>query len=230
MFIFAHPDDETVACAGTIKRLREKGEEVLLVAVTLGDAGEVMPPAQARLKKLGSVEKLRADELNKAVAHLSINQLITLNFRDGEINNKIVWGALQTSIIEQIDTLKPDIVITFDHTGWYYHLDHVGVSIATTLAFQQSVHRPQALFFSHYQPGGIKWKYVFRPAPATHQVLIEDVDHKLKALDLHSSQDLSRPRAFLSEQSPAVELYELVIADDRGQATFSNHEVFKPIV
>lgn len=226
LFVFAHPDDETVACAGTMKSLIENGDEVYVILATAGDAGEVMLRAQQDLEKQGSVEALRRAELEEVSKHLNITECIVLEHKDGEINNKAVWDSLQKDIIEKIDTIQPDVVITFDHTGWYYHLDHVGVSISTTLAYQQSHHRPQALLFSHYQPGGTKWNYIFRQSPITHQVLITDIDHKLHAMELHASQDLSTPKQFLSSQYPAAEFYELVMADYRGKMLFLNHDIF----
>lgn len=230
LFVFAHPDDETVACAGTIKRLIENGDEVALVAVTLGDAGEVMEVAQENLKKLGSVEALRRSELLAACRHLGLSEPIELRFKDGEITNKIVWGILKESIIDQIDQLKPEIVITFDHTGWYYHLDHVGTSIATTMAFSESTHRPQALLHSHFQPGASKkWKYIFHAPPATHQVLVTDKTHKLEALDKHLSQNLDIPREFVKESHDHYELYELAFATDEGVNILNTSNIFQPI-
>ena len=226
LFVFAHPDDETVACAGTIKRLTENGDQVYLILATAGEAGEVMKPAQDNLKKLGSVEKLRKQELKAVTKHLGLEKCIILKHKDGKITNQAVWGKLREDIISQIEIIKPDVVITFDHTGWYYHLDHVGTSIATTLAYQQSIHRPQALLFSHYQPGGSKWKYIFRPTPATHHVIIEDIEHKLKAIDAHISQDLTTPRSYVRSQKPSLEFYELAMADERGSTLFINHPIF----
>ena len=46
LFIFAHPDDETVACAGTILQLRAAGHLVTVVSVTDGGAGEASAPTR----------------------------------------------------------------------------------------------------------------------------------------------------------------------------------------
>lgn len=229
LFVFAHPDDETVACAGTIKQLTSQGETVHIVSATAGAAGEVMEAAKEKVKLKGSLSAVRQDEYRAVGKHLGVASEKILEFEDGEITNKIVWTKLQDDIVEEINTLKPDVVITFDHTGWYYHLDHVGVSIATTLAYQESEHRPQALLFSHFQPGGTKWRYVFRPAPATHQVKVQDKDHKLTTLDLHQSQDLTRPRDFITENNDHYELYELAMADERGKKLFNKHKLFQKI-
>lgn len=229
LFVFAHPDDETVACAGTIKLLREAGHSVTLISATPGDAGEVSASASAELKRSGSVGALRARELEKVARHLSISEYRILEYADGSITNQDVWGRLQQDVVDIIDEIQPDVIITFDHTGWYYHLDHVGVSIATTLAYQSSTHRAKALLFSHYQPGGSRWKYVFRPAPATHYVEVGAIEHKKAALLLHKSQDLSRPLAFLDESEGRIELFELAFADQRGTKLFAKHDIFKPL-
>lgn len=229
LFVFAHPDDETVACAGTIKTLIENKDEVSVLLVTPGDAGEVMEPAKAKLKDLGSVQAVRELELSAVMQHLGVDTYTILNHKDGEITNKTVWGSLLQDIISQINTQKPDVIITFDHTGWYYHLDHVGTSIATTLAYQQSSHRPKALLFSHYQPGGTRWKYIFRASPATHVVNITDVQHKLTAIEAHISQNLDTPKKYLQEQQPPVEYFELVMADDVGKKLFQKNTIFEAI-
>ncbi len=232
MFVFAHPDDESVACAATIKQLVDQGDQVSLVVATWGEVGEIAPAAQQELQKLGSVGKLREQELTKAAQHLGISKLHGLGFHDGQINNQLVWGKLLINVIEQIDNWQPDVLITFDHTGWYYHLDHVGISIATTLAFHQAKHQPLVLLHSHFQPsspGERKWRYIFRPASATHQVLVKDVDHKKIALACHASQDLSVPAYDLDHRQPATEIYELAFASKKGVKLMSKHTVFKMI-
>lgn len=228
LFVFAHPDDETVACASTIKQLTDRGDSVQLLSATLGDAGEVSALAQAQLKMLDSLSALRESELRAAASYLGAD-LKVLDYRDGQITNQDVWGSLQQRIGDEIESFKPDFVITFDHTGWYYHLDHVGVSIATTLAYKSSVHRPHALLFSHYQPGGTRWQYVFRQAPATHYVEITDPEQKLRAIELHQSQDLTQPKKFVATAQPNIEIYELAFADGQGKKLLAQHPIFKLI-
>jgi len=225
LFVFAHPDDETVACASTIKQLVDHGDEVRLVFATAGDAGEV----SRGLKLAGSVAELRVQEVAQAAKHLGVEQVEFLEFKDGTITNQDVWGRLQQQIVDVIDTFLPDVVITFDHTGWYYHLDHVGVSIATTLAYHSATHRAQALLFSHYQPGGTRWKYIFRPTPATHTVTITDPAHKLRAIKLHRSQNLSQPKKYLKTAEPKLEFYELAFATGRGKKLLAEHNLFQPV-
>ncbi len=233
LFIFAHPDDETVACAGTIFQLVTQGHIVHLLHATDGGAGEVTKPAaRTRLKKLKTVAALRQEEMEAVASHLGLATYQTLNFPDGTITNGDVWGRLKEVLIEQIDQLKPQVIVTFDHTGWYYHLDHVGVSIATTLAYQQAAHRPDALLFSHFRPKGVvsKWKYVFPDnPPISHCVTVTDREHKLRAMQQHASQDLSVPEQFLHAQERHEEEYQLAFASDVGEALLRETEIFLPV-
>ena len=67
-------------------------------------------------------------------------------------------------LIDRIEKYQPEIVVTFDHSGWYFHLDHVGVSIATLRAVQRAKHKVAALLFTLFHPPGIKikWPYVYQ--------------------------------------------------------------------
>lgn len=49
LFVHAHPDDETLATGGTIATLIDAGAEVVLLTLTRGERGEVIPPELAHL-------------------------------------------------------------------------------------------------------------------------------------------------------------------------------------
>lgn len=217
LFVFAHPDDETVACAGTIHKLIQSGHEVVVVSVTNGSAGQATQVVQKALasKYRGDLGALREAEFHKVCKHLGVYQSQLLQFADGQITNEEVWGELTTKIAELINYHRPEVLVTFDHSGWYYHLDHVGVSIATTLAFHQT-ESPQLLLFSNFQPQQNRWKYVFPdPTLSTHQVIVEDVEHKLKALQMHKSQNLEVVKQHILSQSPHVENYQLAFNKEK---------------
>lgn len=217
LFVFAHPDDETVACAGTISQLVKLGQEVVVVSVTDGSAGQAAELVIEELveKYQGDLGLLRKAEFESVCDHLGVAHAQILNFKDNRITNKQVWGKLTTRIVELINYHQPEVLVTFDHSGWYYHLDHVGVSIATTLAFHQT-ESPQLLLFSNFQPQQNRWKYVFPdPTLSTHQVIVEDVEHKLKALQMHKSQNLEVVKQHILSQSPHVENYQLAFNKEK---------------
>lgn len=214
LFIFAHPDDESVACAGTITALVTNGESVSVVSVTQGDAGEVSDVAQNDLKKLGSVSAVRKAEFSKACRAMGVSDARVLNYADGTITNSMVWGALKQEIIELIDSVKPDFVVTFDHAGWYFHLDHVAVSIATTLAYHAAKHQPLGLVLSHFRPNSTKWKYRIPEMTPTHKFLVGDTQHKLRVLENHRSQDLTTPQKHIQSEQTHYEWYELIFQQE----------------
>ena len=231
LFIFAHPDDETVSCSATMRQLLNNGDQVVIASVTDGAAGEIHERAQEDLKKHGSLAKLRRAELKKVTDVIGVQDLRYLDFSDGEITNKMVWDTLLKKITELIEDVKPNAVITFDHTGWYFHLDHVGTSIATTLAFQQAAHTSDILFHAHMKVEGAeaKWKYIFpKKLPITHVVnAAPQRDMKLRAMELHASQDLDSVKEKVTSEENHQELFQAVFTTKNGKALLRNHPVFK---
>ena len=183
--LWAHPDDEVIGAGGTVRLLADLGHEVIVATATDGGAGEGGDPLT-----LGAV---RREELQRSCNILGVKEVRVLDFKDGEMNNQLVWGPLTQTFVELIDAYMPDLVITFDHSGWYFHLDHVGVSIAATVACQQAKHKPTGLLLNLHKPAtaGIRWKYVFADKlPATHVVDISRVkDVKIQAMKAHVSQN-----------------------------------------
>ena len=231
LFLFAHPDDETIASAGTIKQLSDTGNEVMLVSATDGAAGEVIPEAQQKLSEFTSVGQMRRNELQQVANLLGITHLRVLDFVDGELNNKQVWGALTAAFVSIIDEFKPDVLVTFDHSGWYYHLDHVGVSIAATTAFHQASHVPDCFFLNYLRVKGSKWKYFYPEiVPITHYVDVTmQRDLKLQALNLHLSQDTKTVEKKIADEQTHYELYQLVTATSKGEELFAKHSIFHKI-
>lgn len=238
LFLLAHPDDEAVAAGGTIRMLANQGNEIIVVLATAGDEGAPHSRGKAGQDNQGlndirhSGMNIRLKEFKKSCEILGVQQFKILKFKDGEINNKQVWGELELQLIEQVEKYKPDVVVTFDHSGWYFHLDHVGVSIAALRAVQRAKHRVEALFFTLFHPPGIKikWPYVYqKKLPATHVVNIKNVlKQKTTAIKAHKSQTMS----FLPMLKMGLmnkEYFQLVLATKKGKMWFNKSEVFKQI-
>jgi len=227
--IFAHPDDESAGVGGTIARLTQAGHEVHVVSATDGNAGEVMEKAHEKLKQYNNhLGSLRRQEFSHACQELGATCQV-LEFEDGGITNQDVWGKLTTAMIEIIDAYKPDLLITFDHTGWYYHLDHVGVSIAVTLAAQQCEHRSFAFLLSHVKMSSSKWRYCFPDVlPTTHSVSIESVkEKKLAAVEAHASQDLEVVKQGLAHETILPELFQLITCkNSQAQEIIEKNDIF----
>ena len=78
--VFAHPDDESLACGGTLARLADAGVRVVLLCASHGERGAQTGPA--RDDELGQV---RARELRRAAETLGTSDLLIFDHPDGDL-------------------------------------------------------------------------------------------------------------------------------------------------
>jgi len=140
--VLAHPDDETFGMGGTLAWYARQGVEVHLVCATRGEVGEMDPQY---LVGFSSVGERRESELCCAADVLGLRAVHFLDYRDsgmpGSPDNQHPQ-ALAAQPVEQvaekvaqwIRVLKPQVVLTFDPVGGYYHPDHIAIHNATILA------------------------------------------------------------------------------------------------
>lgn len=128
--IFAHPDDESLACGGTLARLADAGARVILLCASRGEAGSVSDPALVPDGDLGGV---RTRELRDAAAVLGAAEVLVFDHPDGNLRWSHVT-ELHQEIVEALQKYTPDAVITFAEDGLYWHLDHIGVHERTFTA------------------------------------------------------------------------------------------------
>jgi LmbE family N-acetylglucosaminyl deacetylase len=128
--VFAHPDDESLACGGTLARLADLGARVVVMCASHGERGShgsAGPLSDDQLKQA------RAIEIREAAAALGIAEVILLDHPDGNLRWAHV-SEFHAQIMMFIQRYAPAAVITFGHDGLYWHLDHVGVHERTTTA------------------------------------------------------------------------------------------------
>lgn len=168
--VTAHPDDETFGMGGTLALYASRGVEVHLICATRGEVGEAHPEF---LKGHATIAELRVSELNCAASVLGISEVHLLGYRDsgmaGSDDNQHPKALaaqpvnqVADEIIDLIRKIKPQVVVTFDPIGGYYHPDHIAVHRATVEAFnavgdahrsKQPVWKPAKLYF-HTMPHG----------------------------------------------------------------------------
>src|SRR5687767_11513437 len=140
--VHAHPDDESLRTRRTIAHYAAVGVHVTVVTCTLGEEGEIIPPALRELAadaadQLGGY---RVAELRSACAALGVTDLRFLGgigrWRDSgmagvEANNHPRAFA-NRSFGEQVAALsgisasvKPQVVVPYDAFGGYGHPDHI---------------------------------------------------------------------------------------------------------
>ncbi len=150
--VFAHPDDESLACGGLLARCAARGVRVTLLCVTKGEDG----PGDAQAIELR--RRTRAGELDAAARVLGLSEVILLDYPDGELK----WldpgrsDRLQADIAAAIARTSPAVVITFGEDGLYWHPDHIVIHELTTAAVADLGGAAPALYYVTLPPGAIR--------------------------------------------------------------------------
>lgn len=142
MAVLAHPDDESYGIGGTLARYAHEGVDVHVVIATNGAAGSVDEAWGGDRQQLAEA---RRHELEQACAILGA-KLHMLNYRDsGYINdpaNQHPDAFINCDprdaigkVVALIRRLQPQVVVTHDETGGYFHPDHIRCYEIVTPAF-----------------------------------------------------------------------------------------------
>jgi N-acetyl-1-D-myo-inositol-2-amino-2-deoxy-alpha-D-glucopyranoside deacetylase len=144
--VFAHPDDESLACGGLLAWCAELGARVSILCATRGEMGR------------GSVRELplvRTNELEAAARALGARDVLVLDYEDG----MLPWAEparLEADIRDVTSRLRPDVVITFGEDGLYWHPDHIAVHERTTAAIAALGDTAPALYYVTMAPGRMR--------------------------------------------------------------------------
>jgi N-acetyl-1-D-myo-inositol-2-amino-2-deoxy-alpha-D-glucopyranoside deacetylase len=145
--IFAHPDDESLACGALLSAAAEQGADVSLLCLTRGEAGPGGDP-----RRLGEV---RAAELREAARVLGARDVTILEHADGMLPF-IDSALLVRDIAHALQDVQPDVVITFDLDGLYWHPDHVAVHERVTAAVAALGDTAPALWYVSMPQGSVR--------------------------------------------------------------------------
>jgi LmbE family N-acetylglucosaminyl deacetylase len=140
--LFAHPDDEQVM-SGVFAQAASEGIRTGLVCATRGEAGQIHESVDATRETIGQV---RESELRAAAVVCGIKDLWFLDYRDsGWIGtpdnqdprsfNHADHDEALGKIVAIVRDFKPTIMVTFDPSGGYGHLDHLMIHKLATEAF-----------------------------------------------------------------------------------------------
>src|ERR1700716_2864191 len=83
LVVMAHPDDESMGCAGLILRHTRAGIPVNLICATRGEAGGSGKPLGAKREDLAQI---RTGELEEAAAALAISGVELWDYPDGGVD------------------------------------------------------------------------------------------------------------------------------------------------
>jgi LmbE family N-acetylglucosaminyl deacetylase len=167
--VFAHPDDESFGPGGTLAQYAQSGVEVHLICATRGEVGNI---PEALKGKENSVAELREAELRCAAYQLGLEKVHFLDYRDSGMSGseenshptclaQAPIDEVAEKITQLIRQIEPQVVITFDPQGGYFHPDHIAMHDATVVAFHASgnpeqfpgelpPYQPQKLYFTTF--------------------------------------------------------------------------------
>ena len=202
----AHPDDLEFGCTVTLRRFIEQGYQVFFTIITNGENGfktaELPAEERAKTRKL---------EQKNAAKKLGVKEVYFLDYRDGFLT---YTEELRRQLVEQIKTIQPEIVFSFDPANQnydslnLYHRDHRVVAEAVFDAcfaaknlwmYPDPAHRINKLYFYATQQ------------PNYFEDISGLIDFKLDVLACHQSQfpDFSKVEHYvkkvISKTNPEME-------------------------
>ncbi|MER6127438.1 N-acetyl-1-D-myo-inositol-2-amino-2-deoxy-alpha-D-glucopyranoside deacetylase [Streptomyces sp. NPDC001795] len=142
LLVHAHPDDESINNGATMAKYVAEGARVTLVTCTLGEEGEVIPPALAHLTpdRDDALGPHRVAELAAAMKELGVSDHRFLGgpgrYRDSgmmgvEQNHRpgAFWSAdldeAAGHLVAVVREVRPQVLVTYDPNGGYGHPDHI---------------------------------------------------------------------------------------------------------
>jgi LmbE family N-acetylglucosaminyl deacetylase len=142
--VLAHPDDESFGPGATLARYAAEGADVHVVIATDGIAGSVEDPAHVAEHE--TLAQVRSAELSRAAVALGVTTVWSLPYRDSGMRDTpdndhpdaLIQQPLThtvAEVLEYIERLRPQVILTHDPYGGYGHPDHVRCCEATTTAF-----------------------------------------------------------------------------------------------
>lgn len=145
--IVAHPDDESLACGGLLALCALRGARVAVLCLTRGEHGAGQDLASAAA---GAAARTR--ELHAAARVLGVAECVVRDHRDGYLP-WIDATVLEHDIGQTIAAIRPEVVVTFDDDGLYWHPDHIAVHERTTAAVSALGPAAPALYYVTIPPG-----------------------------------------------------------------------------
>lgn len=182
---------------------RQRGDEVILICATRGEAGESGDPAHTSPELLGQA---REGELRAAMAHLDVSDIRFLGYRDsgmeGSAEAQNPAAFVQAPVAEaaarlaaMIREIKPDTIVTFGEDGVYGHPDHIHLHHAAVQAVADAADPA----FGEGQPWQTPHLY-FATAPREDMVaMLSRPNSPLASISERARANLGTPRAQITD-------------------------------
>ncbi|TQM62187.1 N-acetyl-1-D-myo-inositol-2-amino-2-deoxy-alpha-D-glucopyranoside deacetylase [Humibacillus xanthopallidus] len=156
LFVHAHPDDESLTCGIAMAHHVARGDEVHVLTCTLGEEGEVIPPALAHLEAApdDALGPFRHGELAEALRRVGAtmhvlgadSERLSLYRDSGMVGSAAAarpeaftaadLDEAARLVVDVIAQVRPDVVVTYDEHGGYGHPDHIQAHRVTRRALE----------------------------------------------------------------------------------------------
>ena len=154
--VWAHPDDE-VSVGPILARYAREGVRVHMIYATDGSQGA----ANTSVPRGPEIAKLRGEEARCSAQALGGQPPILLGFPDGALGNysadpALLFGLTQR-LVDELQRLRPDVLITWGPDGGTGHPDHRIVnSLVSQLVRAGAPGVPQRVFYGSIPAEGFR--------------------------------------------------------------------------
>jgi N-acetyl-1-D-myo-inositol-2-amino-2-deoxy-alpha-D-glucopyranoside deacetylase len=230
LLVHAHPDDESIGTGATMAKYAAEGAQVTLVTCTLGELGEIIPPALRHLlpDELG---EHRIGELEAACAALGVTDHRFLGgagrYRDSGMmglpdndDPRCFWQANVDEAAAQlkmiIEEVAADVIISYDANGFYGHPDHIQAHRVAWRAFEQTSQATK--FYATAMPRSVLAEAVKLPADSWF-VRNTDLSHSVPGDQVTTAIDAGK---YLDAKLTAMRAHETQSTVDGEYFALSN--------
>lgn len=197
LVVAPHPDDEVIGCGGTISRVKDRGGEVFVLFMTVGDTDDLSATG-------GSTARERSQEVEAVADFLGFDGYSIAftgsdyHLRLDHIPQHALIGAIESGDPMSVQSLKPDLVLLPRLDS--YNQDHRAVSSAVMTALRPTGghHNHQPACVMVYEEAADQWcSGVSSPPNVMVELDDQDLERKFHALKLYATQwrDSPNPRS-----------------------------------
>lgn len=206
LFVYAHPDDETMASGGLMLQLSKSNKfKARALTLTKGEAGDELLKLTKR-----KLARLREQEYADVMTVLGIEAYTMWDYPDGGVSRR--YEQAKSQLRAHILHHRPAIVVTHEKFGIYGHPDHVAISqMVAELAEELVNSNGDGLFAPLYAtiPEFIARRIdlptfmaddpenVVQTTPEYHLNVVGQLLKKFKAARAYKSQNLMRGKRML---------------------------------
>jgi len=222
LVIVAHPDDEAVACAALLQRMREP------YVLFCTDGGPLDPYFWGRFGSREAYSQLRKEEARTALSVLGVTEVEFLKTQSGEhiIDQQLFQHLPQAfdAVLQVVKRVGPQTLLTLAYEG--SHPDHDSCSFITSLVARElslpAWEMPIEPFFHKVEHKFQKPRSAPQPAVSLHPTP-EEVGRKRQSLEAYPSQGQFPPGlASMDETFRPLPDYDYALPPHQGVLNYES--------